>query len=211
MDPPWIPEGSLRIPLELPRAPQGFPEDAPRLPPGSPRDSLGVARQILTGNAPGGPGAQQAPGARMGAKQDNVWGGGAGVFRTRGLVAGRVPEESRESAGRVPDPASSSSGRRGRNNSSGISSGTGRRSSRRGAESAAAVGAAAGASAAKQHTHQQQKIQQQQQLRNNSRSRPVARRHANPLRRLRCNRTKPIPEITNTSVGGGRSFVFPCV
>ena len=142
-----MPLGFPRVPLEIP---------------------LGFAPWILIGNAPGGPGAQQVPEARMGAKQDN--GGGPG---TRGLVAGRVPEEPRESAGRVPDPTSSSSGRRGRNNSSGISSGTGRRSSRRGAESAAAVGAAACASAAKQHTHQQQKIQQQQQLRNNSRSRPV--------------------------------------
>jgi hypothetical protein len=99
MDPPRIPEGSLRIPLELPRAPQGFPQDAPRLPPGSPRDSLGVARQILIGNATGGPGAQKVPGARMGAKQDNVGGGGG----PRAFVerVGSLPEEFRKSPGRV--------------------------------------------------------------------------------------------------------------
>ena len=73
-----------------------------------------------------------------------------GVCRARGLVAGRFLEEYRESAGRIPDPASNNSGRRGSSNSSGISSGSGRRSSRRGAESAASAGAAAGAAAARE-------------------------------------------------------------
>ena len=72
-----MPLGFPRVPLEIP---------------------LGFAPWILIGNAPGGPGAQQVPEARMGAKQDN--GGGERAFLER---VGSLPEEFRKSPGREPE------------------------------------------------------------------------------------------------------------